>query len=242
MKGFNILILEDETVTAVALTKALRTELPDAHTFRAASLFEARLFLAAFELHFFIIDILLPDGNGIDFIRDVTAKHPEAGVVIITSEPLPKHRDQATSFGALYFLEKPVAPRLLGQVVRSHRIANFEAQGSETSFSASLTRLSALDVLQLKCLARATLRLDFSLKDGHFGSVYFQDGQLVHAEANRAADTPPLTGLPGLSEILSWRGGKIAEVKDPELPRPTLHGDWQGLLLQAAQMHDEKAG
>jgi DNA-binding response OmpR family regulator len=243
MKGFNILILEDEVVTSVALMKALQTELPDVHAFRAASLFEARVFLASFDLQFFIIDILLPDGNGIDFIRDVTAKNPEAGVVIITSEPLPKHRDRATSFGALYFLEKPVAPRLLGQVIRSHRSAlSGAAPGCETSFSGSLTRLSVLDVIQLKCLARASLRLVFTLTDGRFGSVYFQDGQIIHAEANRTASAAPLTGMPGLTEILAWRGGKIEEVKDREPPQSTLSGDWQGMLLQAAQLQDERDG
>jgi DNA-binding NarL/FixJ family response regulator len=241
MKGFNILILEDEVVTSVALTKAIHTELPDAHAFRAASLFEGRLFLASFDLQFFIIDILLPDGNGIDFIRDVTARNPAAGVVIITAEPLPKHRDRASSVGALYFLEKPVAARLLGQVIRSHHSALCAAApGSETSFSASLSRLNVLDVIQLKCLARATLRLDFTLKDGRFGSVYFQDGQIVHAEATRAAAAVPLTGMPALTEILSWRGGTIQEVRDLELPKPTLGGDWQGMLLQAAQLQDER--
>jgi len=240
MKGFNILILEDDLVTSVALAKALRKELPDAHLHRAASLYEARLILESFEIQFFLIDIKLPDGNGIDFVRDVTAKQPQAGVVIVTSEPLPRHREKANSFGALYFLEKPVPPRLVGQIIRDHRAAAFGlSTGSDTSFTAALTRLNVLDVVQLKCLSKATLRLDFTLKDGRFGSVYFHDGQIVHAEANRNTADKPAAGMDALAEILSWKGGKIEEVKDVEPPKTTLSGGWQGLLLEAAHLQDE---
>jgi len=42
-----------------------------------------------------------------------------------------------------------------------------------------------------------------------------------------------------LAEILSWRGGKVTETKGIEPPAPSLHGTWQSLLLEAAQLGDE---
>jgi DNA-binding response OmpR family regulator len=240
MKRFSIFIVEDDLVTSVTLAKALHTELPDAEILRAASLFEARLILASFDVQFFIIDVNLPDGNGIDFIVDITSKNPQAGVVVMTSDALPKHQDRAATYGALYFIEKPISPRALGQIIRTH-LANTigAAPGSDTSFSAALTRLTALDVLQLKCLGHASLRLDFSLRDGRFGSVYLQDGQIIHAESNRDATSPPVTGLPALAEILGWRGGKVVETKGGDQPARSLEGTWQSLLLEAAQLGDE---
>jgi DNA-binding response OmpR family regulator len=242
MTDVSIFILEDELVTSVALAKAMHTELPEAQILRAASLYEARLLLASFDIQFFIIDVNLPDGNGIDFIVDVSSKHPKAGVVVTTKDVLPKHRDRATNFGALYFLEKPISPRTLGQIIRNHLANNFgTSSGSDTSFTAALTRLSALDVIQLKCLGQATLRLDFSLRDGHYGSVYLEKGQILHAEASLNPTTPPVTGLLALAEILAWRGGKVTETKGADQPPPSLEGTWQSLLLEAAQIGDETA-
>jgi DNA-binding response OmpR family regulator len=240
MKQFSIFIVEDDLVTSVMLAKALHTELPDAQILRASTLYEARLILASFEVHFFVIDVNLPDGNGIDFIVDVTSKNPQAGVVVMTADALPKHQDRATTYGALYFIEKPVSPRALGQVIRTHRANTFDTViGSDTSFTAALTRLTALDVLQLKCLGHATLRLDFSLRDGRFGSVYLLEGQIIHAESNRDATSTPITGLKALAEILGWRGGKVVETKGADPPGRTLEGTWQSLLLEAAQIGDE---
>jgi DNA-binding response OmpR family regulator len=240
MKRFSVFIVEDDLVTSVGLAKALHTELPDAHILRAATLREARLILAAFDIQFFIIDVNLPDGNGIDFIVDVTSKSPQAGVVVMTSDALPKHRDRATSYGALFFMEKPLSWRTLGQIIRTH-LANTlgAAPTPDTSFTAALTRLTALDVLQLKCLGRATVRLDFSLRDGRFGSVYLQDGQITHAESNRDTTSATLVGISALAEILGWRGGKVVETKGADQPTPSLRGPWQSLLLEAAQLGDE---
>jgi len=240
MKRFSIFIVEDDLVTSVALAKALHTELPDAQILRASTLYEARLILASFEIHFFVVDVNLPDGNGIDFIVDITSKNPGAAVVVMTADALPKHQDRATTYGALYFIEKPISARTLGQVIRTHRANTFAAAPkSDTSFSAALTRLTALDVLQLKCLGHATLRLDFSLRDGRFGSVYLQEGQIIHAESNRDPASTPVTGIQALAEILGWRGGKIAETKGVDPPARSLNGSWQSLLLEAAQLGDE---
>jgi DNA-binding response OmpR family regulator len=240
MKGFTILIVEDDVVTSVTLTKALQTELPDVRLLRAATLFEARLILASFEIEFFVLDISLPDGNGIEFVIDVTSMNPQAGVAVITSTPLPKYRDRANSLGALNFFEKPVSPRTLAQLIRTHRAVNFPTQpGPDTSFSASLTRLNVLDVIQLKCLARATLRLTFSLNDGRFGSVDLVEGEITHAESGVAPAPPSITGSDALAQILSWRGGRIEEIKGTPPPEPNIHGTWQQLLLDAAQLADE---
>jgi len=239
MTRYYILILEDDLVTSVALTKALQNELPDTHILRATSLFEARLLTASFDIQFFLLDIKLPDGNGIDLVLDISSRSPLAGVAIMTADALPKHRDRASSYGALHFYEKPVPPRNLAQVIRTHRTAT---PASDTSFTASLSRLGVLEVIQLKCLARASLRLDFRLSNGRFGSVYLDDGQIIHAETSANTDAETTTGMPALAEILAWRGGRIEEVKDQPPPKPTLEGNWQGILLEAAQLFDELEG
>jgi hypothetical protein len=38
---------------------------------------------------------------------------------------------------------------------------------------------------------------------------------------------------------VSWRGGRIEEVRDPDEPAHSISGEWQALLLDAAYYVDE---
>jgi DNA-binding NarL/FixJ family response regulator len=241
MRKFNVLILEDAVVTSVATSRALELELPDAAIHRAQSLFEARLLLETYPIHFCILDVQLPDGCGIDFIPDVVTKYPNAGVVIVTASTLPDHRDSASAYGVLHFMQKPVDPRWLGKLAREYRNALLgDGPASDTSFAASLKRLTATDVVQLKCLARATVGLDFTLRDSRHGRIHVEDGEVVHAEVSAHPKTEAKAGVEAFREILSWPGGKIEEINSP-VERRSIQTRWQELLLNTVHWLDESA-
>src|SRR5437867_6068072 len=154
MKAVRILLLEDAFVTSLAMGRALEAELSDCVVMRAQSLYEARLLLRTYDFQFFVVDIQLPDGCGVDFLPEIAERAPGAGVVIVTATPLPKYRQRASEFGVLYCMEKPVDVRLLARRVASRlRGEAPPPAASDTSFSASLRNLTAMDVIQLKCLA-----------------------------------------------------------------------------------------
>lgn len=238
MKEFRILLLEDTVVTSVAISRALELDLPDCIVLRAQSLFEARLLLKTYDIQFFILDIQLPDGSGIDFLKDIAERNPRAGVVMVTATPLPKYRQQASEFGVLHFMGKPVDVPLLRRLAREARGA---ATGSDTSFSGSLKKLTVMDVVQLKCLARATVRLDFTNRDLGVGRVYVQDGEITHAEMIPYPGGAPLEGEAAFNEVVGWRGGKVEEITGSLPARRTIHGGWQSLVLNAAQWVDENS-
>ena len=240
MSRFNILILEDAVVTSVAVSRSLELEFPGCPIHRAQSLFEARLLLETYEIQFCVLDIQLPDGCGIELIPDLVAKNPSTGVVIITASKLPMYRDCASAFGVLHFLEKPVDPRRLNSLVREYRNA-FLGEGGvpDTSFAASLGRLTATDILQLKCLAKATVGLDFALRDGRHGRIYIVDGEIVHAEVAGHPNAGAQEGAEAFREIVGWRGGRVEESNIPA-ERRTIDQHWQELLLNTLQWLDEK--
>jgi DNA-binding response OmpR family regulator len=233
---FRTLVLEDDSASLALVAQAVRFELPDAEVLVARTMADARLLLKRYEFQLFILDLQLPDGCGIDFLYDIQTVQPDATVVIVTGVPLPEYRDQATAFGVLHFMEKPLNPRALGALARSQREKLQGSQGTgETSFfTASLTRLTTLDVIQLKCLGRSTQRLDFIGKKDRYGHIFFVEGEIVHAE------TDTKQGVEAFNEIVSWRGGKVLEVNDAPIPERTIQGDWQNLLLHAVQWSDEQ--
>jgi DNA-binding response OmpR family regulator len=233
---FRTLVLEDDSASLALVAQAVRFELPEAEVLAARTMADARLLLKRYDLHLFILDIQLPDGCGIDFLYDIQLAQPDATVVIVTGVPLPEYRDQATAFGVLHFMEKPLNPRALGALARSQRekLQGPQGAGETAYFTASLTRLTTLDIIQLKCLGRSTQRLDFIGKKDRYGSIYFVDGEIIHAE------TDTKQGVEAFNEIVSWRGGKVLEANDAPVPARSIQGDWQNLLLHAVQWSDEQ--
>jgi DNA-binding NarL/FixJ family response regulator len=243
MKQFRILLLEDAFVTSVAIARALEFELPECVVMRAQSLYEARVLLKTYDFHFSVVDIQLPDGSGIDFLPEIAARAPGAGVSIITASPLPKYRQRASELGVLHFMEKPVDTPALARLIARHlRGETKHAVTSDTSFSASLRKLTALDVIQLKCLSRASVRLDFTKSEGTLGRIYLQDGEVVHAEVVPPSGTECKEGIEAFNETLSWRGGKVDEAFGAQAPRTTIQESWQSLVLNATKWADELPG
>jgi hypothetical protein len=68
-----------------------------------------------------------------------------------------------------------------------------------------------LDVIQLKCLARASVRLDFTKSDGAVGRIYLSDEEVVHAEVISPTGAGSKEGSDAFNEALSWRGGTVVE-------------------------------
>ncbi len=215
--------------------KAVRMGLPNAEVLTARSVAEARLLLSEFKIHFFILDVDLPDGTGIDFLSDLRARFPDARVMMITASPVSDHEKATKDLGVLLFRQKPVDTKEIVKLVRSQ----YENMGHATTmqhvdgkFAVSLTCLSALDIIQLKCVSNATLVMQVA-SPGGIGRIYFEDGQIIHAE------TPDSRGESAFEEILRWKGGQIKELTAAYKPPRTITTGWQGLLLNICQRIDE---
>src|SRR5262249_3880134 len=98
----------------------------------------------------------------------------------------------------------------------------------------SLSHLTVLDIIQLKCLNHATQVLGFSSSKHGRGRIYFSNGEIIHAE------TASAKGEAALNQIISWRGGRADEVHDAPLAERTIFTGGQSLLLHAAQTVDEQ--
>jgi ActR/RegA family two-component response regulator len=232
---FCVLVLDDDICLTTIVMKAVRMGLPSAEVLTARSVSEAQLLLTEFKIHFFILDVNLPDGTGIDFLREIRTKLPDARVMMMTSSPVSNYEKATKDLGLLLFQQKPVDTKEIVKLVRSH----YENMGHATAmlhangqFAVSLTCLSALDIIQLKCVSNATLVLQIASPSG-IGRIYFEEGQIVHA------DTGESGGEAAFEEILRWKGGQIKELAAVCKPPRTITDCWQGLLLNVCQRMDE---
>lgn len=232
---FCVLVLDDDICLTTMLAKALRTGLSSAEVLIARSIAEAQLLVSEYKIHFFILDVNLPDGTGIDFLCDIRTFNPEARVMMMTATAVPEHEERSKELGVLLFRQKPVDTKEIVKLARTY----YENMGHATAlqyadgqFAVSLTCLSAMEIIQLKCLSNATLVLQVASPSG-IGRIYFEEGQIVHAE------TLDTKGEGAFEQILRWKGGRIKEMTAFTKPPRTITTGWQGLLLNVAQRIDE---
>jgi DNA-binding NarL/FixJ family response regulator len=103
---FSILIVEDNRFFRDALHEALKTHYPFAALAKAATVQKAREKLQLMQPDMIFLDVRLPDGNGLEFTRELRASGNEAVISILTSHDLPEYRAEAMRSGADRFFVK----------------------------------------------------------------------------------------------------------------------------------------
>ncbi len=233
--SYSVLVLEDNLTNLNLVTKVLPSLVPELRVLEARTLAAARRQLAREQIDFFILDIHLPDGSGLDFLAEVQAKNPGARVVVITAVPLEHYRSRAGALGALHFLGKPVSPHTLAGFIKEHIEARKNPSpvaATQPGFSASLSALTPMDIIQLNCLGRRNQALEF-FAEGERGLIIFEGGEIVHAQ------TGAIQGRAALAKIMGWPGGRIEEMRNPPAFQPTINERWHSLLLSVVQEADE---
>lgn len=129
MPALRVLLIEDEPANR-ALVRAIvaRTKLDDRGEIvlhEAATLADARLILEAQQVDVLLLDVRLPDGNGLDLAAEVRARSEVPGpkIVILSASVLPSERSIALAAGADVFLGKPFSPADLVDVLSRRRPA-----------------------------------------------------------------------------------------------------------------------
>lgn len=99
------LIVEDEIDICFLLTGILRKK--NLQTTFVNSILEAHDILATKQPLILILDNNLPDGAGIDFIRNIKVTHPLMRIIMITADDTFANKNKALKAGADFFIGKP---------------------------------------------------------------------------------------------------------------------------------------
>lgn len=115
MKG-NILVVDDEPIVLRSCERILGPEGYGVETSRSADEAIAMLNGGGYDL--VITDIKMPGMDGLEFIRRVRAKEPDASIVVITGYPSQESIKEALALRIIDYLPKPFSPALLIDVVK----------------------------------------------------------------------------------------------------------------------------
>lgn len=111
-----ILIVDDEQNIRLALRRAL--ELFGHPLLLAASGHEALEQLERNDVVLIVLDLRLPEMDGMEVLRRVSENWPQVRVIIITAHGTVSHAVEAMRLGAVDFIEKPFGPDEIRAIVR----------------------------------------------------------------------------------------------------------------------------
>ncbi len=164
----SILIVEDEPNLGHTLNDYLKMK--EFKVSLATTLKEARNELSKNNPNIILLDINLPDGNGVDFAAEVKATNREANIIFLSAQNDPQLRLKGFEIGALDYLTKPFELKELTlrleninnkklKSVKSESVEHFQVDQLDIDlkkFSISLNQqesdLSVKEVGILKCL------------------------------------------------------------------------------------------
>jgi len=119
-----VLLVEDEELNRVLvraiLARATNETVRKIELVEAASLDAARSALDGQPVDVILLDVNLPDGNGLTLATDLAEQAARPRVIALTASVLPHERAAAMSAGCDAFLDKPYAAQDLLDVLAEH--------------------------------------------------------------------------------------------------------------------------
>jgi CheY-like chemotaxis protein len=229
MKTLSILIVEDDLRISEMIRAHLQSTMPQVTVMLARTVAEAHVFIYQYEFSAYLIDVVLPDGNGLEFTVDLQTVLPDARIIIVTGVPYVEIEPQLQNMSPFKVLQKPFDMLGLEQDIRA-MIPELE---EKPLFQGSLRQLRLVDLIQIKCLSFDSCKLVLSGPGGARGVVVIDGGAILHAK------TDHLTGNEALNEILTWKGGVFQEEEFHGDVEADIVGRWEIVLMEAVRRSDE---
>ncbi|HOS78803.1 MAG TPA: DUF4388 domain-containing protein [Anaerolineae bacterium] len=98
----------------------------------------------------------------------------------------------------------------------------------------TLGDLSLSDLIQLHCQAGSTARLTIQKASGESGRLYFEGGEIVHAEGEG------LQGSEAVYALLTWQEGSFEVDQNTAAPTRTIRMPWSAVLMEGLRRADER--
>ena len=112
-----LLVVDDEDVVCRGCRRVLAREGFRVRTSTDAN--EGLTLAREWDYDAILLDIKMPDKDGIQFLEELRETKPDVPVIIITGFPSPESEESAKRLGAARYITKPFTPDTITQAVRN---------------------------------------------------------------------------------------------------------------------------
>ncbi len=188
MSSPRILVVDDEADLRELLEITLLKMGLDVDS--APTLAAARALLAQHQYALVLTDMRLPDGLGLELVREVNASHKNTPIAVVTAYGSAENAVVALKAGAFDYVTKPVVLEDLRIMVRSAlRLSETQAPGAGHALAAPSRMIGQSPAMQglraqIARLARSMAPISIS---GESGSGKELAAREIHAQSSRAA-------------------------------------------------------
>lgn len=152
MTKYNILIVEDHALTRFGLITAFETEKNFGKIYEAANAKSGIKIIEENPVDLVIMDLGLPDINGIEATQKIKEKHSNIKIVVLSSHEQEEDVIKSIKAGACAYCTKDVAPQKLVDIVNSalNGASWFDPKVAEYVLNAATTNNSSMQEKQTK--------------------------------------------------------------------------------------------
>jgi CheY-like chemotaxis protein len=179
-----------------------------------------------------VLDIQMPVMDGLQLLTLLRRSRPTLPIVVLSGLVTQEKRDFALQHGASLVLEKLEVAAGFDRIFPALEAT---AEAPVEGFKGMLRQVGLIELIQLECLGKKSSILEIRVPDAG-GRIYISEGSIIHAECGH------VFGIKALSQLLRFTGGEFRLVQFVQPTRRTIDGQWEGLLMEAAQASDEAAG
>lgn len=104
--GFSVLIVDDSSAIRERLAETLRATDGVTSIAEASTVADAHRAMATQVVDVIVLDIVLPDGSGIDLLQQIRRSSARPHVIMLTNCPSAPYRTRCREQGANFFLDK----------------------------------------------------------------------------------------------------------------------------------------
>ena len=206
-----VLIVDDEDNIVLALHRVLYQDNHRYDVLLARTAEIAQQILLDIPIDVLVTDVHLPEKSGMDLLCWAAVETPTTRVIVMTAFDVTGIKDRAHAFGCLRLMRKPFD-------VHEMRATILKALDRRDSFTGNLSELSAIDVIQMLCIARKTTSLRLS-EGQSSGVILIENGEIVHAIWDR------LVGEDAFFAMMAVKNGLFYTSPLPPDIERTIKGD-----------------
>ena len=119
--SFSILVCDDSKVARKQVVRCLSSAL-DAEIAQAENGVQALKVLEGKQIDLLCLDLTMPEMDGIGVLEAIKANKIETFVVVISADIQPEMKERVIRLGAIDFIEKPVTPQYLLDLLTQYGI------------------------------------------------------------------------------------------------------------------------